>query len=112
VLPALPSSVEPVETEETQFPRPGPLEPREPAGQTGPGSGTITLRAQRAFCYPTVDEQPVAGFTVTYTLTPGEHRIFCARTKDGPRELAGTFTLRPGTNPEVVVKERGRPSLR
>jgi len=84
-------------------PAPAPLAP-EPAPVR---KGTIALFAKGGFCYPTLDEHPVAELMpVFHNVAPGMHKIYCSRTKQSPRELVGEVELLPGARLEHTVTEK------
>ena len=84
-------------------PAPPPLAP-EPAPVR---KGTIALFAKGGFCYPTLDEHPVAELMpVFHNVPPGIHKIYCSRTKQSPRELVSEVELLPGARLEHTVTEK------
>jgi serine/threonine-protein kinase len=84
-------------------PAPPPVAP-EPAPVR---KGTIALFAKGGFCYPTLDEHPVAELMpVFHNVAPGMHKIYCSRTKQSPRELVSEVELLPGARLEHTVTEK------
>jgi hypothetical protein len=69
--------------------------------------GTIALFAKGGFCYPTLDDHPVAELMPVFrNVLPGMHKIYCSRTKESPRELVGEIELLPGARLEHTVTEK------
>jgi len=102
-------------TSAPELPPPAPTPPPTPAPAPSPVApepapvrkGTIALFAKGGFCYPTLDERPVAELMpVFHNVAPGMHKIYCSRTKQGPRELVGEVELLPGARLEHTVTEK------
>ena len=71
-------------------------------------TGTIALFAKGGFCYPSLDDQTVGGLMPVFRdVAPGKHKVYCSRTKQSPKELAGEVDLPPGANIERTVTEQG-----
>jgi hypothetical protein len=67
----------------------------------------IQLFATGAICYPSLDNEPLSVFMPRYEgVTPGRHKIFCARNKGGPKELVGEIDLPPGAKIERTVTQK------
>jgi hypothetical protein len=101
---------------------PAPVSPPEPAAlptvaaspplpRPAPTAG-ITLRARQGFCSPSLDERPPALRPIYEGVPVGRHEVFCTL-PDGGRVLAGTYDLRAGTHPDLIVLPGpdGRPTL-
>jgi hypothetical protein len=90
-----------------QAPAPAPSPPP-PAPEPAPiRKGTIALFAKGGLCYPTLDEHPITELMpVFHNVAPGMHKIYCARTKQGLRELVGEVELFPGARLEHTVTEK------
>lgn len=87
------ASAEPTETPPTA-PRPAPR------------PGTVALFAKGAFCYPSLDDYPPGELMPVFRdVPPGNHRIYCSRTKQSPKELAGEVYLPAGGTIERTVTE-------
>lgn len=68
--------------------------------------GTIALFARGGFCYPSLDDHPVADLMPVFRdLSPGKHKVYCSRSKGGHKELAGEIDLPPGAIIERTVTE-------
>jgi hypothetical protein len=79
--------------------------PVEPAPQQRPG--TVALFAKGGFCYPSLDDYPARDLMPVFRdVPPGRHRVYCSRTKQSPRELAGHIDLPPGGRIERTVTEQ------
>jgi eukaryotic-like serine/threonine-protein kinase len=71
-------------------------------------TGTIALFAKGGFCYPSLDDQPASSLMPIFRdIAPGRHRIYCSRTQQSPKELAGEVDLPSGANIERTVTEQG-----
>jgi serine/threonine-protein kinase len=92
----------------TAAPPPAPL-PSDPA--PAPTAG-ITLRARQGFCSPSLDELPPALRPIYEGVAVGTHQVFCTL-PGGERVLTGTYELRAGTHPDLIVLPGpdGRPTL-
>jgi tRNA A-37 threonylcarbamoyl transferase component Bud32 len=68
--------------------------PQPPAVPTEPpvAPGKVTLMSWRAFCFPSLDDEPVTRQSpVSYPkVTPGRHRVFC------DKQLVGEIEVLPG----------------
>jgi hypothetical protein len=95
-------------------PEPVALPPAAPAAvrATPPATAGITLRARQGFCSPSLDERPPALRPIYEGVAVGHHEISCTL-PDGRRLLAGTYELRAGTHPDLIVLPGadGRPTL-
>jgi eukaryotic-like serine/threonine-protein kinase len=81
-----------------------PPPPVEAAPQPRPG--TVALFAKGAFCYPSLDDHPPGELMPVFRdVPPGKHKVFCSRTKQSPKELAGEIDLPPGGKIERTVTE-------
>ncbi len=92
-----------------------PVREEKPAGEVTPepATGSIVLRASQGFCEPSLDEHPPSLRASYNNLIPGRHEIFCTLPQGGGRVHVGTYNLRPGTRPSLIVVRgpNGRPSL-
>jgi serine/threonine-protein kinase len=76
----------------------------QPAPQPRPG--TVALFAKGGFCYPSLDDQPAGDLMpVFHDVAPGKHKVYCSRTKQSAKELAGEIDLPPGGRIERTVTE-------
>jgi serine/threonine-protein kinase len=96
-------------------PAPEPVAPPPPpAPRVAPPPPTagITLRARQGFCSPSLDDRPPALRPIYEGVSVGTHQIYCT-VPGAPRVLAGTYELRAGTHPNVIVVPGadGRPTL-
>jgi hypothetical protein len=67
----------------------------------------VQLFATGAICYPSLDAEPVSVFMPRYEgVAPGRHKIFCARDKNGSKELVGEIDVPPGARVERTVTQR------
>ena len=104
----MPASVAPAPAE-TPAPAIPPPAPRAPPALTA----GITLRARQGFCSPSLDDRPPGAIRPIYEdVAVGRHEIFCTL-PGGERMLAGTYELRAGTHPDLIVLPGpdGRPTL-
>jgi serine/threonine-protein kinase len=87
-------------------PTPAPAPPSAtPARVERPG--VVQLFATGAICYPSLDAEPASVFMPRYQgVAPGQHKIFCARNKGGPKELVGEIELPPGAKVERTVTQK------
>jgi hypothetical protein len=70
--------------------------------------GTVALFAKGGFCYPSLDDRPVGDLMPVFRdIPPGKHKIYCARTKQSPKEFAGEVELPAGAQIERTVTEQG-----
>lgn len=91
-----PPAPTPVVTAPTPPPQPTPL----------PRPGTVALFAKGGFCYPSLDDQPAGDLMpVFHDVAPGKHKVYCSRTKQSAKELAGEIDLPPGGRIERTVTE-------
>jgi Protein kinase domain len=74
----------------------------------------ITLRAREGFCSPSLDDRPPALRPIYEGVAVGPHVVYCTR-PGRAREQAGTYDLRAGTHPDLVILplpgSDGRPTL-
>ncbi len=71
-----------------------------------PRSGTVALFAKGGFCYPSLDDQPARDLMPVFRdVAPGKHKVYCSRTKQSAKELAGEIDLPPGGRIERTVTE-------
>jgi len=72
----------------------------------------ITLRARQGFCSPSLDDRAPALRPIYEGVSVGRHDVYCTL-PGGPRVLAGTYELRAGTHPDLIVLPGpdGRPTL-
>jgi hypothetical protein len=72
----------------------------------------ITLRARQGFCSPSLDDRPPALRPIYEGVAVGRHDVYCTP-PGGARVLAGTYELRAGTHPDLVILPGpdGRPTL-
>ena len=92
-----------------------PPPPLAPVAETPPPSvqpppvlrpGTVALFAKGGFCYPSLDDRPPGDLMPVFRDVPaGKHRVYCSRTKQSPKELAGEVELPPGGRIERTVTE-------
>lgn len=76
----------------------------QPAPQPRPG--TVALFAKGGFCYPSLDDQPARDLMPVFRdVAPGKHKVYCSRTKQSAKELAGEIDLPPGGRIERTVTE-------
>jgi serine/threonine-protein kinase len=89
-------------------PPPPPVAPRPAA----PPTAGITLRARQGFCSPSLDDRPPALRPIYEAVPVGSHEVYCTL-PGGDRVLAGTYELRVGTHPDLIVLPGpdGRPTL-
>jgi serine/threonine-protein kinase len=82
-----------------------------PAPAPAPTAG-ITLRARQGFCSPSLDERAPALRPIYQGVPVGRHKVYCTIPGQG-RALAGTYELRAGTHPDLVIVPGpdGRPTL-
>ena len=75
-------------------------------------TGGITLRARQGFCSPSLDDRAPALRPIYEGVAVGRHEVFCTL-PGGDRLLAGTYDLRAGTHPDLIVLPGtdGRPKL-
>jgi serine/threonine-protein kinase len=102
--PESPPAAAPAPTQATTPPSAAPAAPAPTAG--------ITLRARQGFCSPSLDDRPPALRPIYESVAVGRHDVFCTL-PDGERVLAGTYELRAGTHPDLIVLPGpdGRPTL-
>jgi serine/threonine-protein kinase len=96
----------------SQPPAPIPPPVTTPAAAAPPAEGMLTLRASHGFCTPSLDDR-AGGLRPVYEHVPaGPHRIFCT-VPGGARQLAGSYELRAGTRPSLVIVPGpdGKPAL-
>jgi serine/threonine-protein kinase len=94
-------------------PPPPPPPPAPVAVQPPPApTAGITLRARQGFCSPSLDDRAPALRPIYQGVAVGPHEVFCTIPGRG-RELAGTYELRAGTHPDLVIVPGpdGRPTL-
>jgi len=103
-------------------PTPAPEAPPEPVAPppvapavTRPApapTGGITLRARQGFCSPSLDDRAPALRPIYESVAVGAHAVYCTP-PGGARVLAGTYELRAGTHPDLVIVPGpdGRPTL-
>jgi serine/threonine-protein kinase len=100
---------EPVTAATPLPPPPAPVvETPPPSVQPAPAPrpGTVALFAKGGFCYPSLDDQPPGDLMPVFRDVPaGKHRVYCSRTKQSPKELAGEVELPPGGRIERTVTE-------
>jgi serine/threonine-protein kinase len=71
-----------------------------------PHPGTVALFAKGGFCYPSLDDHPARDLMPVFRdVLPGKHKIYCSRTQQSPKELAGEVDLAPGARIERTVTE-------
>ena len=94
------------QSEASPAPEPAPA-PAEPSAPVRPSPGVVHLFATGAICYPSLDEEPASVFMPRYeNVAAGRHKIFCARNKDGDKELVGEIDLPPGAKIERTVTQK------
>jgi serine/threonine-protein kinase len=103
---AAPSTVEPPP------PSPPPVAAPPPAPAAPVATAGITLRARQGFCSPSLDDRPPALRPIYQGVEVGPHTIYCTL-PGGERVRVGTFELRAGTHPDLIVVRGtdGRPTL-
>jgi serine/threonine-protein kinase len=115
--PAKPAAAQP-EPEPVVAPAPPPPPPAPPVAEApvhapppAPTAG-ITLRARQGFCSPSLDDRTPALRPIYQGVPVGAHKVYCTVPGRG-RELAGTYELRAGTHPDLVIVPGpdGRPTL-
>jgi hypothetical protein len=91
---------------------PPPIAVAAPRVAPPPPLAGITLRARQGFCSPSLDDRPPALRPIYEGVSIGLHQIYCTP-PGGVRALAGTYELRAGTHPNVIVVPGpdGRPTL-
>jgi hypothetical protein len=68
----------------------------------------VALFAKGGFCYPSLDDRPPGDLMPIFHDVPaGKHKVYCSRTKQSPKELAGEVDLAPDGNIERTVTESG-----
>jgi hypothetical protein len=89
-------------------PTPPPAATRPPPAPTA----GITLRARQGFCSPSLDDRAPALRPIYEGVSVGRHDVYCTP-PGGARVLAGTYELRAGTHPDLIVLPGpdGRPTL-
>jgi len=88
-------------------PSPAAAPPAPPKTTERPNPGVVQLFATGAICYPSLDAEPVSVFMPRYEgVAPGRHKIFCARDKNGSKELVGEIDVPPGARVERTVTQR------
>jgi len=102
-------------------PEPAPLPPPEvklpppaAAAAPAPALSSVRLYSSFGFCFPALDDAPTSQLTPTYTgVAPGRHRVYCALTRDGPRQLVGTLEVAAGARLErQIIRDRdGKPAF-
>jgi hypothetical protein len=104
---ATPIAAAPPPAEEAPPSPPPAAAPPGPAATAG-----ITLRARQGFCSPSLDERPPALRPIYQGVEVGTHTIHCTL-PGGERVRVGTFELRAGTHPDLIVVRGadGRPTL-
>jgi hypothetical protein len=71
-----------------------------------PRPGTVALFAKGGFCYPSLDDHAAGDLMPVYRdVPPGTHKVYCSRTKQSPKELAGEIDLAPGGRIERTVTD-------
>ncbi len=72
----------------------------------------ITLRARQGFCSPSLDDRAPALRPIYEGVAVGRHDVYCTP-PGGARVLAGTYELRAGTHPDLIILPGpdGRPTL-
>ncbi|HVR02651.1 MAG TPA: serine/threonine-protein kinase [Polyangia bacterium] len=72
----------------------------------------ITLRARQGFCSPSLDDRPPALRPIYEGVAVGLHDVYCTP-PGGARVLVGTYELRAGTHPDLIILPGadGRPTL-
>jgi serine/threonine-protein kinase len=92
---------------------PAPAPPTPPVARPAPVlTAGITLRARQGFCSPSLDDRAPALRPIYEGVAVGRHDVFCTL-PGGERVLAGTYELRAGTHPDLIVLPGpdGRPTL-
>ena len=88
-------------------PAPSPAPSPSPKATERPNPGVVQLFATGAICYPSLDAEPASVFMPRYPgVAPGRHKIFCARDKNGSKELVGEIDLPPGARVERTVTQK------
>jgi serine/threonine-protein kinase len=108
---ATPIAAAPPPAEEAP-PSPPPAAAPPPAPSGPAATAGITLRARQGFCSPSLDERPPALRPIYQGVEVGTHTIHCTL-PGGERVRVGTFELRAGTHPDLIVVRGadGRPTL-
>ena len=106
----------PSQSEPEAAPEPAPVEAAPPAPALAPAiaeatpqprPGVIALFAKGGFCYPSLDDHPPRDLMPVYRdVPPGKHQVYCSRTKQSPKELAGQVELPAGGRIERTVTEQ------
>jgi eukaryotic-like serine/threonine-protein kinase len=93
-------------------------EPKEPATEElvppKPAPASVRLYSSFGFCYPALDDAPANQLTPTYAeVGQGQHRVYCALIKDGPRHLVGTLEVPAGARLErqIIRDPNGKPTF-
>lgn len=90
-------------------PAPAPETPPVPVERPAPAPrpGTVALFAKGGFCYPSLDDHTAGELMPVFRdVPPGRHKVYCSRTKQSPKELAGEVDLPPGGRIERTVTEQ------
>lgn len=99
-----PEPTAPVEAAPTPPPAVTPVPSPQPIATPRPG--TVALFAKGGFCYPSLDDYPARDLMPVFRdVPPGKHRVYCSRTQQSPKELAGEVDLAPGGRIERTVTE-------
>jgi eukaryotic-like serine/threonine-protein kinase len=99
---------EPPVPEPASVPAPTVVAPPAPVEQPAPApkTGTVALFAKGGFCYPSMDDHPAGELMPVFRdVPPGKHKVYCSRTKQSAKELAGEVELAPGGRIERTVTE-------
>jgi serine/threonine-protein kinase len=94
-------------------PPPPAVEAPPPAPRAAPApTAGITLRARQGFCSPSLDDRAPALRPIYQGVSVGRHQVYCTL-PDGSRALAGSYELRAGTHPDLIIVPGpdGRPTL-
>jgi hypothetical protein len=107
-----PAVIAPAPVVEAPPPSPPPAAPPPPPTPAPIAKAGITLRARQGFCSPSLDERPPALRPIYEGVDAGTHTIYCTL-PGGERVRVGTFELRAGTHPDLIVVRGadGRPTL-
>lgn len=94
---------------EVPAPTPPPPEPAAakptPSETVAPLPASVRLFARFAFCFPSLDgdNSRRAPPRIYDVVQPGPHQVFCALTKEGPRVLVTTLSVKAGARLDVNI---------
>jgi hypothetical protein len=71
-------------------------------GAASVATASLMIRASQGFCSPSLDQHPAKIRPSYEGVAAGQHQIFCTM-PGGEKHLVGTYQVRPGTRPSLVV---------